>query len=85
MTKTLSSQAAAAKAIRAELKAAFPGVTFKVTSKSFSMGNDVNIHWTDGPTTKEVDALVSKYEYGHFDGIDGVLGTEGDGRWVAMR
>jgi hypothetical protein len=69
MTKTLSTQAQAAKAIRAELKAAYPTVTFKVTSSSFSMGNDVSIHWTDGPTTKEVDAIADKYQQGHFDGM----------------
>lgn len=70
MARTLSSQAAAAKMIRAELKAAFPTVTFKVTSKSFSMGDSVHIDWTNGPTAADVDAIVGKYEYGHFDGMD---------------
>jgi hypothetical protein len=67
--RPLSTQAAAAKAIRGELKAAYPTVKFKVTSSSFSMGDDVKIRWTDGPTTKEIEAIVGKYEYGTFNGM----------------
>lgn len=69
MQKQLSTQAAAAKAIRAELKAAFPTVKFSVRSDSFAGGDAVRISWTDGPMTKEVDAIVGKYQYGHFDGM----------------
>jgi hypothetical protein len=69
MTKTMSNQAQAAKAIRNELKAAFPGVTFKVTSDSFSMGDSVDIRWTNGPTSEAVNAITRKYQYGHFDGM----------------
>jgi hypothetical protein len=69
MAKQLSTQAQAAKQIRAILKEQFPTVTFKVTSDSFSGGDAVRIEWTDGPTTKQVDALVDKYQYGHFDGM----------------
>jgi hypothetical protein len=69
MTRTLSNQAAAAKAIRQELKAAFPTVKFKVTSKGYSMGDHVDIDWTDGPTTRSVEAIVDKYQKGHFDGM----------------
>jgi len=64
-----SSQASAAKLIKAELQEAFPGIKFSVTSDSFSMGDSVDIRWTDGPTTKEVDAISGKYQYGHFDGM----------------
>lgn len=59
----------AAENIRRELKAAFPGVNFSVKTKSFSGGNDINISWTDGPTTEEVQAITSKYEEGSFDGM----------------
>ena len=69
MTKQLSSQASAAKMIRAELKQAFPGVAFKVTSDSFSGGDSVDIRWTDGPTSSQVEAITRKYQYGHFDGM----------------
>lgn len=65
-----SSHAAASAAIKAELKAAFPYVKFSVTSDSFSMGNSVDIRWTDGPTSAEVDVITDKYQYGHFDGMN---------------
>lgn len=67
--KTKSSQAMAADAIRTELKQAFPGVKFSVTSEGYSMGDSVNIKWEDGPTTDQVEAITGKYQYGHFDGM----------------
>ncbi len=67
--KKLSGHAAAAKAIRNELKNTYPEIKFSVTSESFSMGNSVHISWYDGPTTNEVDSIVKKYQYGHFDGM----------------
>lgn len=67
--RELSSQAAAAALIRKELKAAFPYTTFKVTSSSFSMGDSVDISWTDGPTSAQVEKITRKYQYGDFDGM----------------
>jgi hypothetical protein len=64
-----SEVAQAAQQIKAELKANYPTVKFSVRSESFSMGNAVRISWHDGPMTKEVDAIVGKYQYGHFDGM----------------
>lgn len=64
-----SSYAVAAKNIRTELKAAFPAVKFSVRSKSYSMGNSINVDWTDGPTAKQVEEIVGKYEGGSFDGM----------------
>lgn len=56
----------AAANIRKELKKAFPKVKFGVRTR----GHDcVNVDWTDGPTAKEVEAIVSKYKGGHFDGM----------------
>lgn len=69
MEKKMSSHAAAAAAIRAELKRAFPAVKFQVRSESYSMGDSVRIHWQDGPTVEAVDAITKKYQYGHFDGM----------------
>jgi hypothetical protein len=66
--RTLSEAAKAAKMIRTELKAAFPGVKFEVTSDNYSMGNSVNIRWKDNPSCKAVKAITDKYEYGAFDG-----------------
>lgn len=59
----------AAKAIREELKKAFPAVKFSVKSDSFAGGNAVYITWKDGATGQAVDEIVSKYQYGHFDGM----------------
>ena len=76
--KTLSTHAAAAKAIRQELKTAFPGITFRVNSKSFSMGDDVSIHWTDGPTYDAVNKITRKYQYGQFDGMNDIYENSND-------
>ena len=67
-----SRYATAAKNIRAELKRAFPGVKFKVTSDSFSMGNSISIRWTDGPTVAQVEAISDKYQSGNFNGMEDI-------------
>ena len=59
----------AAKNIRIELARAFPGIKFCVRTKRFSGGNDLNVDWTDGPTTKQVDAIIERYDSGSFDGM----------------
>ena len=64
--------ARAASNLRRELKLAFPGVKFAVRSKSYSMGNSISVHWTLGPTTKEVEAVAGKYQGGHFDGMEDI-------------
>lgn len=68
-TREKSEHAAAAQAIRQDLKKAFPGVKFKVRSSSFSMGNSVDVDWIDGPTRDEVNRIIGRYQYGHFDGM----------------
>lgn len=68
-TITKSSQAQTASAIRTELKNKFPNTKFRVRSESFSMGNSVDIEWTDGPTYDMIDEITRKYQYGHFDGM----------------
>ena len=67
--RALSNQAQAAKLIRAELKKAFPGVKFSVTSNGYSMGDSVYVDWTDGPTRDQVHSIAGKYQEGHFDGM----------------
>ena len=61
--------AACSSVIKAELKNVWPWVKFSVTADTFSMGDAVRIHWTDGPTTSEVDNITGKYQQGHFDGM----------------
>lgn len=68
--QTKSSHAHGAGNIRRELKVAFPGVKFSVTSKSYSGGDSIDIAWVDGPTTGRVEKIVGKYAEGHFDGMD---------------
>ena len=53
----------AAKNIRKQLKKAFPGVKFSVTSDY----NCVNVNWSLGPTTKAVDAIIDRYQDHHSD------------------
>jgi hypothetical protein len=67
----LSDPALAAKNIKIELARAFPGISFSVRSKQFSGGDDVNVSWRgDKVKTEEVEAIISKYQEGHFDGMD---------------
>lgn len=68
-TREPTRAALCAKAVRAELKANFPTIKFKVTSSNFSMGNSVDVKWTNGPSSKQVDQVIKKYQYGHFDGM----------------
>ena len=64
--KKYATAADSAKLVRAELKTAWPGVKFSVRSER----STVNVEWTDGPTTKQVEALLGKFEMGYFDGMD---------------
>jgi hypothetical protein len=62
--------AEAAKLVRKALKREFgTGTKFYVTTSKYSGGASVSIHWIDGPTTKEVDAVVDAYKGGGFDGM----------------
>lgn len=58
-----------AKAVRAALKRAFPTTKFSVRSSHYSMGASIDVTWTDGPTSKQVDAVVKVYEGAGFDGM----------------
>ena len=70
MTKQLSNHAAAAAAIRAQLKAA--GVKGSVKAESYAGGCSVRVRLAEClPATKrEVEAFANQYQYGHFDGMD---------------
>lgn len=65
----MSTHAEAAKMVRKELKQTFPEIKFRVTSKSYSGGDSLRVSWINGPTSKEINAIISKYQYGHFDGM----------------
>lgn len=68
----LSEPARAAKNIRTELSKAFHGVKFSVTSDRYSMGNSVDVRWTDGPTPKQVREITGKYQGGYFNGMEDI-------------
>lgn len=67
-TKHISG-AETSKMIKQTLKQAFPSVKFSVRYKSYSGGSSISIHWTDGPTTKQVDAITNRFERCGFDGM----------------
>lgn len=69
----MTDAAITAKAIRKELKLVFPGVKFSVRSSTFSMGDAVDIHWTDGPTREMVEQYTDKYQYSDFDGYTDMI------------
>jgi len=84
--RQLTGAALTAKKIKERLTALYPRVKFSVTSDTFSMGNSVDIRWTDGPTSEAVNAITKQYRYGSFDGmtdsydysgIDPALGCDG--------
>jgi hypothetical protein len=83
--KTGSDHARAAANIKRELAQAFPGATFKVRSDSFSGGTSVDIDWQDGPTTKEVEAITGKYQYGSFDGMQDLYEYDHSAYTAAVR
>jgi hypothetical protein len=58
------------KTIKTELKKVYPEVKFSVKYSSYSMGDSIKVYWTDGPNQKEVQSLIDKYQYGHFNGME---------------
>lgn len=65
----MSNPAAAAKMIRQWLKA--QGIPARVTSKSYSMGSNVNVYVTDlqPEQAKKVEEYAGQFEMGRFDGM----------------
>lgn len=73
-------QTLAARNIRKELKKKFPGVKFSVTSESYSMGDNVNVKWQDGPTIKQVESITDKYSRGSFNSMEDIYEDDKEGR-----
>lgn len=69
MTTKQMSRVETAKAIRAALKQAFPMTKFYVHSKSYSGGSSIDVSWTDGPTTGQVNPILKSFERCGFDGM----------------
>jgi hypothetical protein len=58
-----------AKLVRKSLKQQFPGVKFSVRSDTYSGGASIDVSWTDGPTSSEVDTVTNAYRGADFDGM----------------
>ena len=69
------SVAETAKLVRAALKESFPGIKFSVRSKSYSGGASINVGWTDGPNTRQVEAITGTFTGGYFDGMTDYKGS----------
>lgn len=72
MLRKLSDHAIVGKCIRKELKAAFPGVKFRVYGQAYSGGNSVRVCWENGATVEAVKNIVDKYQYGSFNGMEDI-------------
>jgi len=70
VSEKVDSLNAAAKNMRIELKAAFPGIKFSVKSRRFSGGDAIDVSWTDGPMAAQVDEIIDRYTAGSFNGMD---------------
>lgn len=57
-----------AKLVRKALKREFPTTKFSVRSDSYAGGAAIRVSWTDGPTTKKVEAVVGCFAGADFDG-----------------
>ena len=68
----MSVPAQCAKAIRTDLKLAFPKTKFSVTSESYAGGDSVNVYYLDGPADEQVNKLIKKYQRGHFNGMEDI-------------
>jgi hypothetical protein len=58
-----------AKLIRATLKAKFPNTKFSVRTDKYAGGSSIRVRWTDGPTSKLVDAVIGAFAGSGFDGM----------------
>jgi hypothetical protein len=52
----------AAKLLRAKLAAAFPATKFSVRTSRFSMGESIEVGWTDGPSEKRVKEIIDAFK-----------------------
>lgn len=71
-----SSHSNCAAAIREELKKEMPNYKFSVRSETFAGGDAVRISWENGPTVKQIEAIVNKYAYGRFDSMEDLSYSE---------
>lgn len=51
-----------AKLVKKALKTEFPGTKFSVRTAKYAGGASLDVHWTEGPTTPKVDAVLKSFE-----------------------
>ena len=71
-SKTKTQVAQAASQIREILKKTFSNTKFQVKSKSYSMGDSINVNWIDGVAKRKVEELICHYKYGSFNGMEDI-------------
>lgn len=59
-----------AKMVRAALKSAYPGIKFSVRTERYSMGCCINVSWTDGPTSAQVETITRPFHGKRFEMLD---------------
>ena len=81
-----SHQANGAANMRRLLGVAFPGVTFRMKSDSYSGGSSIYVSWTDGPIPSDVKAISDQFQDSDFDGMTDMSNyrDEGEGfrQWM---
>jgi len=70
----------ASKNAKTELQRTWPGVKFSVRADH----NSMNISWTDGPSTKQVEAVTNKYQDGNFNGMEDIHEYDNSARGEAV-
>ena len=66
---TYLSCAETAKLVRKELKKNFPSQKFSVRSSVYSGGASIDVSWTDGVQSDEVNKVIKQFEGAGFDGM----------------
>ena len=74
-----------AKLIRQRLAEKFPGVDFRVKTKRYSMGESVDVYWTDGPALDKVEPLLTPFEDINMDSSTGEILCGGNSHVFAQR
>jgi hypothetical protein len=63
----------AAKRLRQELKEKFPTTKFSVRVERYSMGEAINVFWTNGTASDKVEEVLKKYEGIDYDEVTGEI------------
>lgn len=58
-----------AKLVRQALKESFPSVKFSVRSDTYAGGASIDVHYTDGPKTSDVERVARHFNGSYFDGM----------------